>query len=176
MIHTQKHCPHCGKLYDSSLSGGSCSGTPIRTCAKCNQYFVDKDYREPAFYDPPAPITFWKIVLYSLWPFGITALMFLVIAFHIDHISGLLLPLFPFLMFLYLVISRYRKSACLDRILMDEYLASKERLANRDYVMLLLDNDCFVPRYFLKFHHPDLVDYVPQKSTLTKHIKNSYMS
>lgn len=171
MIHTQKRCPHCGKLYEAGLSG-----TPIRTCAKCNQYFVDEDYKEPAFYDPPEPLTFWKIVVYSLWPFGVATLILLVVAFYVDHISGLLLPLFPFLFFLYIVLSRYSRADRANQFLKDEYLASKERLASRDYVMLLLDNDCFVPRYFLKIHHPDLLDYAPQKGSLAKYVDSSFIT
>lgn len=176
MIHTRKYCPHCGLLYDTDSAGSRRYGSPVRICAKCGQYFIDKDYREPAFFDPTPPITFWHVLLSCVWPFGVATVIMLVVAFHIDHISGLLLPLFPFLPFLYFVISRYRKRDLAYQIAQREYRESKERLENKEYIKLLMDNGCYVPRYYLTVHHQDLLSYTPKKGTLAKNRDGSFIT
>ena len=176
MIHTHKHCPHCGKLYETSSSYADHLGSPIRTCLNCGQHFIDKAYKEPGFYDPPAPFAFWKLLVGALWPFGIGAIILLVAAFYIGHISALILPIAPLAAYLYLVYNGYKKRDVIYQDKLSEYKASRERLKNKNYVMLLLDNGCFVPRYFLTVHHQDLLHYAPKKGTLPKNKDSSYIT
>lgn len=175
MVHTRKLCPHCGRIV--SRDGGYSLGSPVRICFRCGKKHIDKYVREPAFFDRPEPIKFYQVLLARFWPFGFATILMLIIALAaVDHISGLLLPLFPFIPYVLLVWSGWRKRNELLALQLAEYEASKERVKDKNYVMLLLDHKCYVPFYFLKFHHKDLVDYRPKGPSLPSYKDSSYIT
>lgn len=173
MVHTAKYCPHCGTLVANNAT--VFSGSPVRICPKCGEYFIDTAFKEPAFYDAPTRMPLWKILLYLFWPFGFATVLMLVIAIvAVDHIAGLLLPVIPLIPYLYVVFVGFKNKNKIYQMDLQEYQASKERLAYKDYVTLLLDHKCFVPRYYLSVYHRDLLDYTPTEGHIPTALDQSF--
>ena len=177
MIHTSKRCPHCSFVYETDSHRFSHIGSPLLTCKRCGRQFFDKDYTEPYFEATPKKSTFWGILLgVALSPFGLATIALFLLSRTIDHISGLLLPAVPFVVCVSLVIYTLCKQGAFYEKQCAEHRASRERLMNRDYVILLLEHGCYVPTSFLLQYHPDLTHHNVKGSAVPKNKDCSYMT
>ena len=179
-VHTRKCCPHCGKLYETyttySKNFADHSGSPFRDCRSCGNQFFDKDFREPGFYEHPQRATWWQALLAPLYPFGVAGIFIIIIALGMGRPYGMFASIIPFAPYAYLVYTILRKNEDIYAQEVWEYKESQKRLANRDYILRLLDNRYPVPSSYLRSHHPDLVNYKPQNSPVTKSRDNSFFT
>ena len=175
MAHIHKRCPYCWRLYDSTGPGVTHVGSPLRQCAKCKGTFIDRDYIEPFFADPPQMYTLWKLLLVFLWPFGLIGITLCGIAPQTESLFMYILAALSVGFYLFLVIRGYCKREQAYEAACAEHWASRERLMDRDYVILLLDNKCRVPAIFLAHYHPDLVNYRPKNAPSTQNIHNTFI-
>lgn len=172
VIPTAKHCPRCGFEFQNILDY---SGTPIRTCPACRLEYFDKDVREPAFYDPTKfHPDYVSTFLIPLWPFGIGAIILIIVAIYIGHIGAILLPVFPAACYLYLVYTKLKHARKAFVEQQQAYSASCTRLQDQSYILRLLDYGYHIPKHYLHAHCPDLVDYNPQSVPKTKDGKIFY--
>ena len=176
MIRQNKYCPHCHACYERGSYGGRDYGSPLRVCGSCRNSFIDKNYIEPFFEETPQKITLWQAFLACLWPVGLICIGLAVMLLCVDyHKSGLLaaIPLSLYILlsfFVYLRREKLYEKQCQER------KASHERLLNREYVMLLLDHDCYVSHDFLLREHPDLLHYTSKGYSIPHSKETSYLS
>ena len=166
-IHTRKYCPHCGHMYQNYSSGTKHlevgRGCPIINCPVCRKPFLDKDIKEPAFYEPPKKINLIQSLIGPLFPFGIGGILFLLGSFLIKDefaaLVSLIFSLFALALYAYLVYISIKKRDEIADEALNEYKESQDRLSDKDYVILLINLGYRVPRSFLKNNYPELLDY-----------------
>lgn len=167
MLITKKHCPHCGHIYqrytnhDKHIIIGS--GCPIITCPKCSKEFIDKDIKEPAFSSSPEEVNIFNILTAPLYPFGIVGIVLLIIGIANTMIGVIIGSLIPFALYAYLLYIGIKNKDDISKDTMYNYNKSKERLSNKDYVILLLNLGYPVPKSFLRNNYPDLLNYKRMK-------------
>lgn len=162
--YTRKFCPHCRHFYQSYSTATKDmtvkKGCPIVYCTKCGEPFLDKDIKEPAFSSPPpAELNVFKMVVGLLYPFGIGGIFFLILGIAYKSIPAAVISLIPFAFYAYLLYVGIKNKKEISDEINIAYTKSKARLADKDYVIQLIDLGYYVPKSFLREHHPELVDY-----------------
>lgn len=159
--YTWKSCPHCKhqyKVYSTYTTfRDETNGCPIVTCKRCGRQFFDKSIREPAFSSPPADITILHAILGSLWPFGIGGIALLIIGIATGYWGVIVISLLAFAAYGYLVYIGIKKRGEINGDIKREYWESKQRLADKEYVALLIKLGYHVPDQFLRDNFPDLL-------------------
>ena len=166
------YCPYCGtKLPELQTY----STKALQTCPHCKLEYYHKDIREPAFYDrpkyPKAAITLLLDLNYGVYSILVCHGMAAVLLWK-DGIRGIILSaillgfcwLRKWLPMLILFVPLHRGYFREKR----EYKASVARLADKAYIIRLLDYGYKIHRFYLPARYPDLVDYKPPVKPKTK--------
>ena len=171
-VFAEKRCPHCGRPYKADSSQRDWDGLrgPFRICDGCGKEFVDKDFREPAFYDAPQRERPWKDFLTPLWPFGIAGIFGIVIAVGAANPYYLLLSVVPFGFYFYIVFKKLQSKNKEYKKELEAYRLSRQRVSDRGYIIRLLDGGYRVPKFFLTRMYPDLVNYTPGQGAKIKRL------
>ncbi len=167
--YTKKFCPHCRHMYQSYSTGTKnmvvANGCPIITCPRCGKQFLDKDIKEPAFYDSPKEVTIPKMIISLLFtPFGLAGMFLLIMSIVYKSPVEALISLLPFSGYGYLLYVSIKNKKKINEDTIREYEESKDRLSDKEYVVLLLDLGYRVPRSFLRKNYPDLLKYKRKKN------------
>ena len=165
------YCPYCGARLPELQTY---STKALQNCPHCKLEYYHKDIREPAFYDRPK---YPKLALEILLDIdgGISFLVGHALAIALLWIAGKngILPAAVLLgtgwwtkWFTRLVVfislqKDYNRE-------MAEYKASVARLADKAYIIRLLDYGYKIHRFYLPARYPDLVDYKPPVKPKTK--------
>ena len=158
-----KHCPHCGKLYASFSVNASRQrfGSPLRSCEGCRKPFLDRDYTEPAFHGKPRRMTLMQAAQRYLIPYGVIAMLALVVALLVPHIYLRIACGLSVGLYLFLVFYQYSRRHSILHRQQTLYEVSQNRVRDPEYIKRLLDHGCQIPREYLEKHHPALVGYTP---------------
>lgn len=164
---TIKKCPHCGRTYEEYTTYTKAyqnhTGSPFRRCSSCGCEFVDKDFKEPAFYDEPKETKLWQILIAPVFPFGIFGFGFVILSLCLGIPGMLLVAALPLLAYFYLVYIGITKKHQFEDADRAAYKKSLERVSDKNYVIKLLDCGYNVPSWFLSRNFPDLVGYSNKK-------------
>lgn len=166
-IHTRKYCPHCGHLYQRYSSGTKhmtvAQGCPIVACPRCGESFLDKDIKEPAFYEKNKRVNVLDVIMTPMFPFGVGGIFFsiLAIAYKRFEFMYFAIPCFAFYAFIIFIVIKNKND--IKEEIARKYEESKKRLSDKDYVVLLINLGYRVPKSFLRENHPDLLNYKKQK-------------
>lgn len=166
------YCPYCGARLPELQTY---STKALQNCPHCKLEYYHKDIREPAFYDPPEyPKTIKQMVFLDpsggfsflfchglsaafLWKGGFKGLPPTLALLG----AGWFLHWYKRLMILIPLHKRYVREKA-------EYKASVARLADKAYILRLLDYGYKIHRFYLPARYPDLVDYKPPVKPKTK--------
>ena len=149
MEYTTKKCPHCNYTYTfREPKGTGHYGSPIRTCDKCNQYFVDKDYIEIAV-DGIREVDKNRVSLRTI----INSITFMFFAFGILYVFGIeaiIFSIVPFIISIGLIVRDCAGYKSRQNYLNMERINSENRLKNYEYAALLKEFGYDVPEKYLE--------------------------
>lgn len=162
--YARKYCPHCGKQYQNYSTYTKDmtvkEGCPIITCPYCGHPFLDKDIKEPAFYQhQPKKTQPWQILIAPLFPFGFSCILLWILAIAYANSTCIYISLIPFAFYAYLVYIGLKKRDEIDTDIIKEYKESQERVSDREYIIQLIELGYKIPTSFLEEKYPDLVYY-----------------
>ena len=155
MGYNESKCPHCGKTNHEKCNAWM-YGSPIRTCKKCGQKYMDRRYREPAVQGFDKRTTDPK--LYKTASIICCALFILVVCWYRFTTRNLgcytnyqvaCLIMFP-VAIVGCVIQYFRiTSGAMDRENAKYLAESEERLKDKQYVADLIANGYRVPEKYI---------------------------
>ena len=169
MRYTVKKCPHCNYTYSTSTNNtpNSILGSPIRTCSKCKQTFVDHAYRELAL----TGIKPSELQLISIASVCFTVLFCLIGVLAVvlgSLLVGCVLWVGCILYWMYRLSTHTKRVAHLKK----ELHNSEKRLSNTLYAQILSKAGYDIPiRYLQLDYHPD--EDTETESNLEKRLKHA---
>lgn len=176
MMRQNKYCPHCHACYERGSRGGQRYGAPLRVCGSCGNRFVDNSYIEPFFEQTPKKITLGKAFLVCLWPVGVIAIVAVMMVLRMNYDRGGLIAAIPVCLYVVFSFLIYLRGDKIYEKQRQQCKESFDRLQDQNYVILLLDHDCYVPHDFLLRVHPNLLHYTPKGHSIPQNKGNSYMT
>ena len=166
MEYVTKKCPHCNYPYTVLESkGAGYYGSPVRTCNKCGQTFIDKDYREIAIQGireiDTQKISARTILFLIIGIFFGVGIFYL---FDVDVISVIVAIIAVLLPTLNLI-SEYRNYGKRQAYLTMEKINSERRLENHEYAVFLKSLGYDVPKKYLEQNEKNITSEPKTYST-----------
>ena len=156
MTETTGSCPYCGAAINGFDSRAWLYGSPVRTCGRCGNKYIDRRYHEIAI-DGVAPDAFSvdksrKMLLFSLVCIAVS-IVFCSITYFLNGTvtrGGIAIGILGAVIAVCMLVDIIRtKSGAKERRFEALRKESEERLSDREYAVLLSENGYKVPEKYI---------------------------